>query len=139
MSEEKNTPGFFKGILLFLRTKRFRVHFIISLAAGFLILWFSFRSLESYTHHDQTISVPDFYGAPAEDLDKFIAGKQLRYQVIDSVFEPKSKSGIVIKQDPEKNSAVKQNRIIYLTISAKNAPLVKMPNLVDASMRQALA
>lgn len=128
-----------RDIFLFLKSKRFRNHFIISLVVGFIILWSSFKSLSLFTHHGITITVPDFANVKTGDLNTFISGKQLRYEVIDSVFDSKVAAGVVIKQDPEKNSSVKQNRIIYLTVSAKMPPLVKMPNLVDASMRQALA
>lgn len=126
-------------LLLFFKSKLFRVHFIISLLFGALLLWISFKSLNAYTHHGETIMVPDFGKIKTEELDKFIAGKNVKYQIIDSVFDAKVAAGVVIKQDPEKNSSVKQNRIIYLTVSAKRPPLIKMPNLVDASMRQALA
>ena len=140
MSEkENNETGFIKKIFQFLKSKRFRIHFIISLIVAFLILWSAFKSLSVFTHHGETIAVPDFSNVKMEELDKFIDGKQLKYEIVDSVFDSKVKSGVVIKQDPEKNSSVKQNRIIYLTVSAKMPPLVKMPNLVDASMRQALA
>jgi len=137
--KEKTELGIFKKIILFLKSKRFRIHFIISILAAALILWASFKWLGIFTHHGETIVVPDFSNVKIEELDKFISDKQLRYEIIDSVFEAKVKAGVVIKQDPEKNSSVKQNRIIYLSVSAKLPPLVKMPNLVDASMRQALA
>ncbi len=128
-----------KDFILFVKSKRFRIHFIISLAVGALILWVSFTSLGNYTHHGETISVPDFSTIKTDDLDKFIADKELRYEIIDSVFESSVDGGAVIRQDPEKGSDVKKGRIIYLTVSSKLPPLVKMPNLVDASMRQALA
>ena len=137
--DEKKELGFFKSIILFLKSKRFRVHFIISLAVGFLILWLSFKSLGIYTHHGESITVPDFSNVKTGELNKFIADKNLRYEIIDSVYDAKIPGGVVIKQDPEQNSSVKQNRIIYLTISSRMAPLVQMPNLVDASVRQALA
>lgn len=107
--------------------------------AGISVLWIAFKSLGSYTHHGESITVPDLSGIEISQLERVISEKKLRYQIIDSVFDPKNKGGIVLKQDPEKNSSVKQNRIVYLTVSAKLPPLVKMPNLVDASMRQALA
>ncbi|MBI4946059.1 MAG: PASTA domain-containing protein [Bacteroidetes bacterium] len=128
-----------RNIFLFIKSTRFRIHFIISLVAGFVILWVSFKSLNIFTHHGIAITVPDFSNIKTEDIGKFIADKQLRFEVVDSVFDSKVAAGVVIKQDPEKNSSVKQKRIIYLTVSAKMPPLVKMPNLVDASMRQALA
>ena len=137
--QEKKDLGFFKSIILFLKSKRFRVHFIISLAVAFLILWLSFKWLGIYTHHGETFPVPDFSNIKMEELDKFISDKNLKYEIIDSVYDATVPGGVVIKQDPEKNSFVKQNRIIYLTVSSKLAPLVKMPNLVDASVRQALA
>lgn len=137
--KERTEPGFFKRIILFAKSKRFRVHFIISILTGTLILWASFKWLGIFTHHGETIVVPDFSNIKTEELDKFVEGKNIRYEVIDSVFDAKVAGGVVIKQDPEKNSSVKQNRIIYLSVSAKLPPLVKMPNVVDASMRQALA
>jgi len=128
-----------KDLFQFFKSKQFRIHFTISLLVGALVLWISFKSLDVYTHHGETIVVPDFANVKIAELDAFIADKTLKYQVIDSVFDAKVAPGVVIKQDPEKNSSVKQNRTVYLTVSAKLPPLVKMPNVVDASMRQALA
>lgn len=137
--KEKTEPGIFKSIFLFLKSKRFRVHFVISMLAGAIVLWASFKWLAIFTHHGETIIVPDFSNIKTEELDTFVSGKNIKYEVIDSVYDAKVAEGVVIKQDPEKNSSVKQNRIIYLSVSSKLPPLVKMPNLVDASMRQALA
>lgn len=128
-----------KDILLFLKSSSFRNHFIVSILLGCLILWLSFKWLDSYTHHGEGIIVPDFSHIKTEELDRFISDKNLKYHIVDSVYNTKVPAGVVIKQDPEKKSLVKQNRIIYLTVSAKLPPLVKMPNLVDASLRQALA
>lgn len=128
-----------KDLLFFFKSKAFRIHFLISILVGCFILWLSFKSLNIYTHHGETITVPDFSNVKTEELNAFIADKTLKYQIIDSVFDSKVPAGVVIKQDPEKNSAVKQNRTVYLTVSAKKPPFVKMPNVVDASMRQALA
>lgn len=128
-----------RDIILFLKSKQFRVHFIISVLTGGLVLWISFKSLNVYTHHGEAIVVPDLSNVKTEDLDGFMSDKKLKYQIIDSVFDSKVAPGVVIKQDPEMNATVKQNRTVYLTVSAKLPPLVKMPNVVDASMRQALA
>ncbi len=137
--KENNEIGFFRRIFLFLKSKRFRIHFILALVILFLILWGSFKFIGVYTHHGETISVADFSGIKTEELDKFIAGKKIKYEIIDSVYDSQIAGGTVIRQDPEKNSAVKENRTIYLTVSSKMPPLVKMPNLVDVSMRQAVA
>jgi beta-lactam-binding protein with PASTA domain len=125
------------NLILFLKSKTFRIHILLYCIVVVLIFWGALSALSHYTHHGETIVVPDFSNLKIEVLPQFISDKKLRYQIIDSVYDPKIVGGVVIKQDPEKNSRVKQNRIIYLTVSAKMPPLVKMPNLVDASLRQA--
>jgi beta-lactam-binding protein with PASTA domain len=60
------------------------------------------------------------------------------FVIIDSIYDPKEKSGIVIKQDPEAKSLVKHNRIIYLYVTSTQAPQIAMPKLVDRSTRQAV-
>lgn len=137
--EKKAELSFFASIILFLKSKTFRIHFIISVCIGAMIIWGALKTLDIYTHHKKYITVPDFLHISISNLDRFAADNRLRYEIIDSVYDPQIKGGIVLKQDPEKGAYVKENRIIYLTVSAKTAPLVKMPNLVDASMRQALA
>jgi eukaryotic-like serine/threonine-protein kinase len=128
-----------KNFILFLKSKQFRLHITLSVLAGLILLWIFFKSLNLYTRHGETIAVPDLCNVKTEDLNKFITGKRIKYEIIDSVYDAEAASGVVLKQDPEKNSFVKENRTIYLTVSSKLPPLVKMPNLVDASMRQALA
>lgn len=136
--KRKAEPGFLKSIILFLKSKQFRIHFIISVGTVAMIIWGALKALDIYTHHKKYIIVPDFSHMSVENISRFATNNHLRYEIIDSVYDPKIKGGIVLKQDPEKNTYVKENRIIYLTVSAKSAPLIKMPNLVDASMRQAL-
>jgi beta-lactam-binding protein with PASTA domain len=41
----------------------------------------------------------------------------------------------ILKQIPEANSQVKSGRRIYLTLNARNAPLIKMPNLVNMPLK----
>jgi beta-lactam-binding protein with PASTA domain len=45
----------------------------------------------------------------------------------------------VYEQEPEANSLVKENRTIYLTVVSGSAPNVKLPDLIDVSLREAQA
>ncbi len=128
-----------KDLLLFFKSKYFFINLGLAILIGVFAFWYSFKSLNSFTHHGETVVVPNFSNVKTEELDNFISDKSLTYEIIDSIFDFKVAGGVVVKQDPEKNESVKQNRTVYLTVSAKLAPLVKMPNIVDASMRQALA
>ncbi len=109
---------------------------IIAMIIGF----FSLNAmLNNYTHHGESISVPDLTGLEISKLDSILVTHGFLYKVIDSLYDGERIPGTVIDQDPAPKSKVKENRTIYLTINAVNPPDVKMPDLVDVSFRQAQA
>ncbi len=118
--------------------KDFFKHAAIALVCLVAVLWLLFKLLGIYTHHGEKATVPDFKGKNLSELDAFIEGKNVRYLVVDSLYDPSEKPGIVIKQDPEAKSEVKHNRMIYLYVTSVVAPQIQMPKLVDKSTRQAL-
>jgi beta-lactam-binding protein with PASTA domain len=69
-------------------------------------------------------------------LDKFLDGKELHYEIVDSIYNLKLTKGTVIDQDPLPGATVKNGRTIYLTVNAILSQKVAMPNLVDLSLRQ---
>ncbi len=127
-----------KDFLAFLKSKQFLKHFLIASLSLLFVLWILFKLLSVYTHHGERAEVPDFKGKKISQLDQFIQGKNVRYLIIDSIYDPKQTPGTVIKQDPEPKSEVKHNRMIYLYVTSTQAPQVAMPKLVDKSTRQAL-
>ena len=105
-----------------------------------LLMWFLvffFIYLPSSTHHGESITVPDLSGRNFEDAVTFLETHDLRYEVSDSTFEIGKKPLSVLSQYPKAGAKVKQNRKVYLTIVAKNPPMVNMPRLVDLSLRSA--
>ena len=93
--------------------------------------------LNTTTKHGEAIKVPDFNGVKIADLDKFVEDKNVRYLVIDSIYDVKSAPGTVVKQEPEPNAEVKENRIIFLYVTSILPPSIEMPKLIDRSLRQA--
>jgi beta-lactam-binding protein with PASTA domain len=67
----------------------------------------------------------------------FLSDKKVSYLIIDSIYDPNEKHGVVIKQEPEYNSKVKENRTIYLYVTGNVPPQIQMPKLIDRSERQA--
>ncbi len=128
-----------KGIISFFKTRTFALHFILAVISLTLVLWFIFKLMGSYTQHGEIVKVPDFTGQHLKDLDNFVADKQVRYEIIDSVYSPKDEPGVVIRQEPEKETDVKHNRTIYLYVTSLLPPQIAMPKLVDRSLRQATA
>lgn len=94
--------------------------------------------LNSYTQHGISVEVPDFKGKTIAELNGFIEGKDVRYLIIDSIYAPKEKPGMVIRQDPETKTQVKRNRIVYLYVTGLLPPQMLMPKLIDRSERQAI-
>ncbi|HSI90415.1 MAG TPA: PASTA domain-containing protein, partial [Adhaeribacter sp.] len=44
---------------------------------------------------------------------------------------------VILTQDPEPNAKVKANRKIYISVNMKNPPIIKMPKLIDGSLKNA--
>jgi beta-lactam-binding protein with PASTA domain len=118
------SPSFFINLLLIL----------LVIAGSFfgVIKW-----LDSYTNHGEYVVVPDFTGKKTLQLGDFVKDKDVSYEVIDSIYDPSEKPGIVLRQDPEPSSKVKHNRTVYLYVTGLVPPQIKMPQLKDRSERQA--
>lgn len=128
-----------KGIFQFIKSKTFFIHLGIYIVSIALLGWIVITYLGSYTSHGKTIKVPDFSGIKLAELDKFTADKNIRYLVIDSIYDAKAGKGSVVKQEPEPNAEVKEGRIIYLYVTSTLPPSIQMPKLIDRSLRQAVA
>lgn len=138
MGKSEHNVSFFKGYLSFIKTKRFFFHLALAAITLIIIIFFIFKGLDLYTGHGEKVEVPDFSSKSVFELDHFISDKKVKYQIIDSLYQPKLKPGIVIKQDPLKGSFVKPDRTIYLYVSTLLPPKMEMPLLADRSYRQAV-
>ena len=128
-----------KSIFQFIKSKTFFKHlgfYILFLA---VLFWIIVTWLSSYTSHNITVKVPSFRGIKLGDLDNFVSDKNIKYLIIDSIYDTKSAPGVVVKQEPEADSEVKAGRTIYLYVTSVMPPSVAMPKLVDRSLRQASA
>jgi eukaryotic-like serine/threonine-protein kinase len=94
--------------------------------------------LPSYTNHGESVTVPELEGMHYNELEAFLKARDLRYEVtLDSGFVAEANPLSVLKQNPKPGTKVKQNRKIYVTLNAENAPLVKMPGLVNTLLKNA--
>lgn len=123
--------------LRFLLSKKFFSHLGIAIALGIILILAILLWLRIYTHHGQAITVPDLTALTTEEVGDVTSSRQLRYEVVDSVFSNELPRGTVLKQNPKANSRVKRNRKIFLTMNAVNPEMISMPTLVGLSNRQA--
>lgn len=113
-------------------------HFIAAIISVIIFLWVISQYLNTYTKHNQYIQTPNVLKLPLHKAIEIIQSKKLKYKIIDSIYQPEEKPGVVIAQNPAPNTNVKENRSIYITITSFQPPLVQMPKLVDLSERQAI-
>jgi eukaryotic-like serine/threonine-protein kinase len=126
------------GFFYFLGQKKFYIHLLIAIVLAFVFLWVVLYSLDSFTRHGEVFIVPDFKGQTVDSIKRQNYGDFFDMVVIDSVYDRILPKGSVIMQHPLPGSKVKQGRHIYLTIVSEMPDLVKMPNLKNLSLRQAL-
>jgi len=123
----------------FIKSKYFFKHLAIAIILTIFIIWLALRILDVFTRHGSSIIVPDFKGVTVEELDNFASDHNLNYIIIDSISDVSGKKGSVFLQDPAPQSKVKKGRTIYLTIISNTVEQVKMPNLTDLTLRQAVS
>lgn len=103
-----------------------------------LILFFFYVYLPTTTNHGESITVPNLEGVDLADLDEFLIKRNLRFEVLpDSGFSTNYPPHTILKQFPLPNSKVKENRKVYITLNSSEPPTVRMPNLVDGSVKNA--
>jgi eukaryotic-like serine/threonine-protein kinase len=125
--------------LKFLISKTFLKHLGIAVAGLLLMVWLVLTGLRFYTNHGEAIEVPGLTGVQLTDLEKYDKDGNFRFIVIDSIFDEQFSKGAIVLQDPPPGSHVKRGRKVYLTVVAMQPETVIMPDLVDLSLRQALA
>ena len=91
------------------------------------------------TNHSETLTVPDITGIHVDELDYYLSLRNLRYEISeDSGYSSKIPPLTVLKQFPMPYAQVKEFRKIYLTLNSMTPPVVKMPDLTNGSLKNAL-
>lgn len=94
--------------------------------------------LNSATNNGQKIEVPNLIGKNQNNLANLMSNSELKFEVLDSIYDPTKVAGTILEQDPiptaKSNVYVKEGRTIKLRVS-KRTLLVEMPDLVDKSQR----
>lgn len=103
-----------------------------------LLLLFFHLILPAITHHGQFITVPNLKGISLDEVDAVLTQRSLRFEVTEEfAYAPEYPPMVVLQQHPKAGAHVKEGRKIYLTLNTQTPPKIKMPNLVDGSVRNA--
>jgi len=125
-------------MLEIIKDKKLYKHLLLAIITLVFLFLGWLKYLDYYTMHDKYIKVPDFNNMLIAQLDSVVEANNIRYEIIDSIFDRSREKGIVVRQDPEPFTDVKKNRKIYLTINSLQTRKVAFPDIYDLSLRQAI-
>ena len=135
-------PSPFRRTIDYFRTLLTNLYFwgglaLLGLLAFGAYLFFDNVLMPQYTRHDVSVTVPEVAGVPVEKAREQLEERDLRVETLEERYNPSVERGAVIEQNPRGGRSVKPGRRVYLTVNTGEQPMVKVPRVVDASLREA--
>lgn len=129
---------FFKKLLYFISSRALWINVVLIVLFWVGIIWGGLSYFESYTEKGARVMVPTFVNNNIKDVPSLIGERDLKYEIIDSVYNPNLVEGTVIFQDPAPTDSstvlVKPGRVMKFRVS-KQTRLVEVPLVVSKSRR----
>ncbi len=100
-----------------------------------LIMLFFMAFLPNYTHHRDTISVPNLVGMSVEEMTTFLGSRGIAFEIKDSsLYNPKMKPHTVTSQTPDAGTRIKKSRKLHFTANPRIMPKVPIPASLSQNM-----
>ena len=122
----------------FLKSKVFLLQVLIAVVIigilGYLFMhWLTFT-----TEHGQEVTVPDLSKLSEQQVEDKLDELNLEYVFLDSVdYRKEYPKHTVVEQDPVAGSKVKEGRKIYIKVNSSGFTMVRIPDLIEKTYRQA--
>ncbi len=126
-----------KNFFRFIFSKLFLKQLLIAIIIVFLLYMGTVIGLRIFTHHGESIQVPDLKGYNEAQVTRVIKTDELRYDIIDSVYSQEVEPGTVFDQIPAAGAFVKKDRKLFLIMNAKKKEMITVPSMKNVSLRQA--
>lgn len=120
-------------LIEFLKSRVFWVNVLLAFFTFVLVIWLALQTLKWYTHHGESVIVPEIKGMNFDKAVVKLNDLDLEYMVIDTSFDPNKSPNSILDQNPLPGSRVKENRVIYLTVNSKTPPNREVPDLIGKS------
>ena len=96
--------------------------------------------LEKYTHHGESIAIPNIKHKRLHDAERILGDLKLRIVVTDTGYVKTLPPDCILEQTPEAGEHVKSGHVVYVTINASRSPTITLPDVIDnSSLREAMA
>lgn len=130
--------SFMRSFWNFIKSRSFFKHFGLVILFYLVVIFGTIFLLDWSTNHGEKIEVPNVVGKNANEAKSILEEKGLKYQILDSIYNPNKPNGTVIDQTPGPTKStsvyVKSGRIIGLRVTKKQK-LVEVPNLINKSQK----
>src|SRR6476660_7666757 len=122
----------------FIKTKTFFIQVLYAVCILLAIMLGFMYWLDFTTNHGEEITVPDLARLTTEQAEEKLDAVDLEYVILDSVdFRKEFPKYSIVEQDPIAGSKVKKDRKIYIKLNSAGFASVKMPDLIEKTLRQA--
>lgn len=115
------------------------MHLILGLLLSVAAIAGAYFFLLGYTRQEAVVEVPKLERFDLFEAETTLKSLNLEGVVVDSLYLPEKRGGEIVDQTPAAGSNVKEHRKIYLTIARYNAPMVRIPDILDQTLALALA
>ena len=96
--------------------------------------------LDLYTHHGESIPIPNIVHRSYADAERILDDAGLQIQVTDTGYVKSLPPDCILAQSPDAGERVKAGRIVYVTINSPHTPTLVLPDIIDnSSLREAMA
>lgn len=122
----------------FLTSRSFFIQLGLAFATIVVLVFVLMQWLDVRTNHGDVIKVPDVSKLTEAEFAPILEDAGLEYLIIDSLeYDKRFPKKSVVMQDPKAGAEVKEGRKIYIKLNQSNHAWVKMPDLVEKTLRQA--
>lgn len=121
----------------FITGKPLWINILFGFLLIFIVLFLFLLSLDFFTKHGKTLTIPDIEGKSLAEAERILDERGFDVEIQDSIYVDTAAAMTVLKQFPEADAVVKENRTVYLTINRSVPPTIEMPNLISMTFRSA--
>lgn len=124
-------------LLRFFGSKIFWINIVIILVLTVGLGFGIGNFLNTYTHQDQKIEVPDLKGLTIDEVKVVLEDLKLRSEVLEiGAYRSEIPKGAVLEQEPLPGQIVKEKRKIYVTINPQGYAMSSIPEFYGKTKKE---
>src|SRR5688500_6877662 len=121
----------------FITGKPLWINILFAIVLIFILLFLFLLSLDFFTRHGKTLTIPAVMNMPLSEAEKILKDQGFDIEIQDSIYSDTAAPLSVLRQFPDADAVVKENRSVYLTFNIPVSPDIEIPNLEGMSYRTA--